>query len=113
MIVCLPVTPDGQLGPRWGRADRVAIAEITPAGVEHWQEFDVHWGEMHDAGPEGQHHARIATFLREHKVETVVAHHVGGGMQQMLAKMGIRLHLSEGGRASDSALGVLGGQRRA
>lgn len=108
MIVCLAVTPDGLLGPRWGRADRVAVVEVTASGIESWQEFDVGWGRLHDVGPEGQHHARVANFLQQHRVEAVVAHHVGGGMQHMLGGMGIRLHVASGGRASDAALSVLG-----
>jgi predicted Fe-Mo cluster-binding NifX family protein len=112
MIVCLAVTPDGLLGPRWGRADRVAVVDVRDGGIESWQELDVGWGELHDLGPEGGHHARVARFLREHAVQVVVAHHVGGGMQQMLGKMGIELHLAQGGRASDAALSALGGTRR-
>lgn len=109
MIVCLAVTNDGALGPRWGRADRVAVVDITRDGIGSWQEFEVGWGGLHDAGPEGRHHARVAEFLRGHRVEAVVAHHMGAGMQQMLGKMGIELHLASGGRASDAALSVLGG----
>jgi len=112
MIVCLVVTTDGLLGTRWGRADRVAVADVRTSGIESWQEFDVGWGRLHDAGPEGQHHARVAQFLQQHRVEAVVAHHIGEGMQQMLGKMGIALHMSPGPRASDAALSVLGDHRR-
>ncbi len=108
MIVCLAVTADGQVGPRWGRADRVAIATVTPQGIDGWQEFDVGWGGLHDSGPEGQHHARVARFLREHGVEAVVAYHVGPGMQQMLGSMDIAILPTAGGRASDAALSAVG-----
>lgn len=112
MIVCLAVTPDGHVGPRWGRADRVAVVEVSANGIEKWQEFDVGWGQLHDAGPVGQHHARVAGFLQHHRVEAVVAGHVGGGMQQMLGKMGIALHLTSDDRASDAVLSVFGGRRK-
>lgn len=112
MIVCLAVTPDGLLGPRWGRAERVAVVDLRDGGIESWNEFQVGWSELHDLGPEGGHHARVARFLKEHEVEVVVAQHVGAGMQQMLDKMGIDLRLAEGGRASDAVLSALGGARK-
>lgn len=110
--VCLAVDPDGTVGARWGRADRVAIATVTDGAVESWQEFDVGWGSLHDAGPEGQHHARVARFLQEHRVEVVVAYHVGLGMQQMLGRMGIAIRPTSGGRASDAVLAPSGSDRK-
>ncbi len=91
MKVCVPVTGDGQVDPRWGRAERVAVADVDGGRIRDWQEFDVGWGSLHDQGSEGSHHARIARFLREHEVEAIAAHHVGAGMQRMLGTMGIRL----------------------
>ncbi len=108
-IVCVPVSPDGSIDPRWGRADRVAIAEVGDAGIEKWQEHEVGWGRLHDAGPEGQHHARVATFLREQGVRAVVAHHMGAGMEQMLARMEIAVHLGASGSAKDAARRALAG----
>ncbi|MDE3113040.1 MAG: hypothetical protein KGN00_02670 [Chloroflexota bacterium] len=106
--VCVPVSGDGSVDPRWGRADRVAVAEVGEAGIEKWQEHEVGWGRLHDAGPEGQHHARIATFLREQHVRAVVAHHMGGGMELMLARMGIAVHLGASGGAKEAVLRALG-----
>lgn len=102
MIVCIPVTTDGAVDPRWGRAQRVAIARVNGETIESWEEFDVGWGTAHDAGPEGQHHARVARFLQEHGVQTVVANHMGDGMTQMLAKMGIAVRLGAAGNARDA-----------
>lgn len=107
--VCVPVTQDGSIDPRWGRADRVAIAEVGDTGIDAWQEHEVGWGRLHDAGPEGQHHARVATFLRDHGVGVVVAHHMGGGMEQMLARMEIEVHLGASGNARDAVLRALRG----
>ena len=44
MIVCVPVTVEGLLGPRWGRADRVVVATVSREGIDDWKEFDVGWG---------------------------------------------------------------------
>ena len=103
MIVCVPVTNEGLIDPRWGRADRVAVATVDGASIADWQEFDVGWGTLHDAGTEGSHHARIATFLLDHKVEAVAAHHMGAAMSHMLGKMGLTVMLDETGNAREAA----------
>jgi hypothetical protein len=60
----MPVTADGQVDPRCGRADRVAVAEVAGGEVRDWQEYTVAWGTLHDQGTEGAHHAWVARFLR-------------------------------------------------
>ena len=111
LIVCVPVTVEGLLDPRWGRADRVAVATVSQDGIGDWKEFDVGWGSLHDAGTEGSHHARVARFLREHGVGAVVAHHMGAGMTHTLEKMGLTMRLGETGSAREAAARVLGGER--
>jgi len=105
MIVCLAVTQDGFVDSRWGRAERVAVAEMSGSAIESWHEFDVGWGGLHDSGTEGGHHARVARFLREHGVGAVVANHMGPDMEHMLGKMGIEVRLGAAGRAREAALG--------
>lgn len=107
MIVCAPVTEDGSIDPRWGRADRVAVADVSNGSIVGWREFDVGWGRLHDSGPEGAHHARVAGFLREHGVQVVVANHMGPPMAHMLEKMGIDMHLDADGQAGDAVLRAL------
>ena len=107
MVVCVPVMSDGQIDPRWGRAARVAIAEVNDGDVADWQEFDVAWDELHDVGTEGAHHARIASFLRGHGVQMVVADHIGPGMVTMLSWMGLTVHLDAGGDARQAVLAAL------
>lgn len=103
MRVCVPVTEDGQVDPRWGRADRVAVADVIDGDVRDWQKFEVSWGTLHDQGTEGAHHARIARFLLDNEVEAVAAHHVGPGMQRMLQSMSIRLVTDLTGDAAAAA----------
>ncbi len=90
------------MDPRWGRADRVAIATVSAGVIGRWQEIDVRWSELHDHGGEGQHHARVARFLQENGVQAVVADHMGPPMEEMLRKMGIRVHLGAHGPARDA-----------
>lgn len=103
MRVCVPVTADGQVDPRWGRADRVAVAEVADGDLTDWREFAVGWGTLHDQGTEGAHHARVARFLRDNEVQAIAVGHVGPGMQRMLDSMGIRLVAGLGGDARDAA----------
>jgi predicted Fe-Mo cluster-binding NifX family protein len=97
----------GQVDPRWGRADRVVVAEVTDGQISDWQEFAVGWGTLHDQGTEGAHHARIAPFLRDNRVQVVAAHHVGPGMQRMLGSMTIRIVTGVDGDALAAALATV------
>ena len=110
IVVCVPVTGDGLLGPSWGRAERVAVATVSEDGIGDWQEFEVGWDNLHDAGTEGSHHARIARFLLDHHIQAVAAHHMGPAMVNMLSKMGLTVRLDEAGEARDVATRLLSGE---
>lgn len=99
MRICVPITADGSIDPRWGRAERVAVADVDGGTIRRWDEFDVGWGTLHDSGTEGAHHARIARFLRDNGVEAIAVSHVGPGMQRMLGTMGIRVDAAHSGDA--------------
>ena len=103
MRVCVPITADGEVDPRWGRAERLAVADVTDGEIHDWQEFTVGWGTLHDQGTEGAHHARVARFLRDNQVQAVAVQHVGPGMERMLASMSIRLVSGLGGDARSAA----------
>jgi predicted Fe-Mo cluster-binding NifX family protein len=108
MLVCVPLTVDGSIDPRWGRADRLTTAHVTSRRVTVWQEFDVGWDALHDAAGEGAHHARVARFLLDHHVEAVVANHIGPGMLRMLEQMEIPIHLGAAGDARDAVVAAIG-----
>ncbi len=99
MVVCIPVTPDGQVGHSWGRADRVAVAETADGSIARWEEFGVGWDRLHDEDGEGAHHARIARFVAEHAVRLVIAGHMGPPMEHMLGRMGVEVRLGASGDA--------------
>jgi predicted Fe-Mo cluster-binding NifX family protein len=107
VLVCVPVTVDGLIDPRWGRAERVAVVDVTERGLDAWQEFEVGWNRLHDSGTEGSHHARIARFLLDNRVEAVVAHHMGPPMAHMLDKMGLKVRLGAMGDARDAAIAAM------
>ncbi len=106
MVVCVPVTADGSIDPRWGRAARVAIADVRAGAIASWREFDVRWDVQHELGTEGGHHARVAGFLREHGAQVVVAQHMGPPMRNMLDQMGIRVRLQASGDARQAVLAL-------
>ena len=110
MIVCVPVTATGEIDPRWGRAARVAVVEVRDGDLIRWEEVEVAWDELHDAGTEGGHHARVARFLQDQRVEVVVAHHMGGPMVQMLDRMGLEVRLGASGDAGRAVLFATAGR---
>ena len=104
MIICVPIDSADAVDPRWGRAERVALATVEDGAIREWRELSVGWDSLHDAGSEAAHHARVARFLRENSVDVVVAHHMGAGMSRMLNAMRVTVQLGEGG---DARLAVL------
>ena len=111
MRVCIPVTTDGQVDPRWGRAARVAVAEVKGRSTVAWEEFAVAWDQLHDETTEGGHHARVASFLRDNRVDIVAAGHMGEPMVQMLGRMGIIVHLDVVGDARQAVTSIAGDDR--
>ena len=106
MIIAVPVTPDGQVDPRWGRAARVAVARLDDGRIVAWEEHEVRWDEYHDSGTEGGHHARIARFVVDQGITMVVANHMGPPMVEMLGRMRILVRLGAAGSARLAVTGA-------
>ncbi len=106
MRVCVPVTREGSVDPRWGRADRLALADVENAEIKSWKEMEVGWGEHHEASTEARHHALVARFLNENSVEAVVAGHMGPAMLAMLERMKIRVRLGMTGDAREATISL-------
>ena len=104
MILVVPVSPAGTVGPSFGKAQQVAVAAVEGGQIVRWEVFDVGWDAAHDTGTHGSHHARIVTFLREHEVERVVARHVGDPMKRTLASLGVKSVLDVEGEARTAVL---------
>lgn len=107
MIVMTPVTPDGASDPRFGRAPRVAVAEVVDGQITSWAEHQVNWDVLHDEGTHGAHHARVMTFLKEQGVEAVVSAEMGPGMARMLDSAKIPVMLAGPGDAKASILAAI------
>lgn len=80
---------DGSISGGFGRAPRVAVCEASADEVHSWEETSVAWDATHDTLPDGTHHATIARFLKDRRVEAVLAGHAGAPMHAMLTKLGI------------------------
>ena len=106
MIMCAPVTSEGMIDPRWGRADWVAVADVVEGELMTWREIEVSWSRLHDEGTPGSHHARVVTFLRDQHVEAVVVNHMGDGMARMLDTMGLPVYSGAAGDARAAVLAV-------
>ena len=104
ITVCIPVTPDGQVGGGFGRAPQVAIATLEAGAVTDWQVLPVGWDVLHDTTTEGGHHARVARFLMDRSVDLVVVGHMGEGMRQMLDSMGLAVRMGAFGDAREAVL---------
>ena len=106
MRVAIPITTDGQVDHSWGRAAHVAVFDVDDGVIVHERTFAVEWDRLHDAEGEGNHHARVARFLLDNKVDGVMAGHMGQPMLQMLERMGITTVLAVSGNARDAAAGA-------
>ena len=102
MIAVVPVTTQGLVDPRWGKAARVAVALVTGGEIVEWTEYDVGWDAVHDLGTEGSHHARVVRFLREHRITHVVVNHMGAPMVNTITKMGIAIVSAESVQAREA-----------
>jgi predicted Fe-Mo cluster-binding NifX family protein len=107
MIVMTPVTPEGDSDPRFGRAPRVAVAEVIDAQVTSWAEHQVNWDVLHDEGTHGGHHARVMTFLKEQGVEAVISAEMGPGMARMLESAKIPVLVASPGDAKASVVAAI------
>lgn len=103
--ICVSVTGEGTVDPRWGRAERVAVSDVDDGTIVGWQEYAVGWDRLHDAGTEGAHHARVARFLRDQQVDVVVAEKMGPDMARMLGKLDVVVRLGATGDARTAARG--------
>ena len=108
MIVATPVDAQGNSAGSWGRAPLVAVAEVDADGaIAAWAVHEVGWDALHDSGTHGSHHARVASFLRDHGVQAVVVDHVGPGMVRMLDTLGIAILGATPGDAHASVRGAV------
>jgi predicted Fe-Mo cluster-binding NifX family protein len=91
MRVTIPVTPDGGIEVRFGRAPLMAVATVDGGAIIEWTVHDVRWDRLHDEGAHGTHHARIVRFMRDNGVERVAFAHMGPPMIETLFKLGLVL----------------------
>ena len=98
-ITCIPAADDGQVGHSWGKARTLAVATVQDGTVTSWHTQTVDWDVSKAQGTEGAHHARVARFIKDNAVTDVLARHMGDDMQNMLTKLGARVHQGAAGDA--------------
>lgn len=109
-VAAVAVDEDGNVDAHWGRARRLAVAEVEQGVLTRWDEDDVQWDALHETDSERAHHARVARYLKQQGVTVVVAFHMGHGMRAVLERMGITLRLGASGDARQAVLNALGSQ---
>jgi predicted Fe-Mo cluster-binding NifX family protein len=108
VVVAIAVGAGGSVDPRWGRAQRVAVATVDRGRLSNWEETEVGWGTLREEGSERAHHARVARFVKQHGVQIVVAHHMGTDMLAMLGRMGLEVQVPASGDAREAVLAAVG-----
>ena len=93
VVVAIALGEGGAVGPRWGRAQRVAVATLEHDRLSSWDEIEVGWDRAREEGSDRRHHARVARFVKQHGVGVVVARHMGDDMLAMLGRMGVQVQL--------------------
>lgn len=106
MRIAMPVTEDEQVAHGWGKAENLAIVDVTDGEITNWKVEHVGWRALHDEGTHGSHHARVVRFCRDNEITDVIVDHMGEGMQNTLTKLGLKLHQTEisGAREAVAAL---------
>ncbi|MGC8647831.1 MAG: NifB/NifX family molybdenum-iron cluster-binding protein [Candidatus Micrarchaeia archaeon] len=79
-----------------GRAPRVAIIHEKDGKVEKIEEIDVGWDKAHETEQEGLHHATVAKFIMQHKVNEIIASGAGPDMRKMLERLGMKIRIGGG-----------------
>jgi predicted Fe-Mo cluster-binding NifX family protein len=108
IVVAIAVGAGGSVDPRWGRAQRVAVATFHRGRLSNWEETEVGWGTLREEGSERAHHARVARFVKQHGVQIVVAHHMGADMLAMLGRMGLEVQTPASADAREAVLAAVG-----
>lgn len=90
-VIAIPVTPDEQVDPRFGRAPDIAVAVVDDVRIAAWHVHHVSWDVLHDQSGGGQHHARVVRFIRDNAIQAVAAAGMGGGMAHTLGLLGTKI----------------------
>jgi len=102
--VCVPLNADGTIHDRLGKARVVATCRVQGAKVSDWVEHTVRWDTTYGVDVLGVHHPRVIRFLKEHKVDVVVANNVCDIMKSTLPTLGIAVHSGHTGDARSAVV---------
>jgi predicted Fe-Mo cluster-binding NifX family protein len=103
MTIAIPVTAEGTVFERLGKAPLVATCVLRDGTVTDWTEHAVGWDQTYGVDVMGNHHARVMRFMKEHGVTTVVAADVCDSMRRALQAQGVIVH---DGRTGDARAAV-------
>jgi predicted Fe-Mo cluster-binding NifX family protein len=87
MLVCVAVTDEGLVDPRWRRTERMTIVKVEGGTILSSEKFAVSWGSLRQSGSERTHHSRVAHFLGQHRLDSLLTRDVGENMRHILDRV--------------------------
>lgn len=107
MTIAIPVTAEGAVFERLGKAPFVATCVLRDGEVTGWTEHAVGWDQTYGVDVMGNHHARVMRFMQDNEVTDVVAADVCDNMRRSLEAKGVSLHADHAGDARAAVLAAL------
>lgn len=107
MTIAIPVTADGAVFSRLGKAPIIATCDMRDGEISGWTEHAVGWDQTYGVDVMGAHHARVMRFVQDHEVTTVVAADVCDNMRRSLAAKGVTVHSDQSGDARAAVRALL------
>lgn len=111
MRIAVAVLPNGMVNAHFGRASKMALADVENGAITKWEEIDAPFAEMHGdhhhhhgAGhqPSPTHQSTIKNFLVEQNVNVVLVHHAGPGLQKVKDDTDIEIVAGAQGNAREA-----------
>lgn len=122
MKIAVAVLPNGMVNAHFGRADKLAFANIENGQITEWEEVSVPFaashgdhGHHHDHDHQhehGHHHASghhesIKDFLVESGVNLVLLDHAGPGMKLVQEQTDIKIVVGAQGNAKEAVQALI------
>ena len=107
MTVAVPVTLEGAVFDRLGKAPVFATCSLRDGEITDWVEHQVGWDQTYGVDVMGAHHARVMRFVQDHAVAAVVADDVCDSMRRSLESQGVSVYDNRSGDAREAVASLL------
>ena len=107
MTVAVPVTLEGAVFDRLGKAPVFATCSLRDGEITDWVAHPVGWDQTYGVDVLGAHHARVMRFVQDHAVTAVVADDVCDSMRRSLESQGVAVYDHRSGDARTAVESLL------